>query len=171
MNMKLEYDSISPITNNLCVIEEVDENTGETAYMCMESGWATTEQMQIGSDAVDRYESHCTELMKAARVNDETRGLVWYPAFVQFPNVMLYCTGTSPANLKWEISEIVPILESEREMYPVPGNPGKFFESRIDVDNSKQFDKLDFETALDEVYTIVQRGYNEHQDQLRDNGL
>ena len=36
--LKLDYDETSPITGNVCVIVEADENTGAEHRMCMESG-------------------------------------------------------------------------------------------------------------------------------------
>ena len=37
--LKLDYDETSPITGNVCVIVEADENTGAEHRMCMESGF------------------------------------------------------------------------------------------------------------------------------------
>ena len=42
--MKLEYDAISPITKNMCVLSEADESNGIASHMCMESGFVTTDQ-------------------------------------------------------------------------------------------------------------------------------
>ena len=39
--LKLDYDETSPITGNVCVIVEADENTGAEHRMCMESGFVT----------------------------------------------------------------------------------------------------------------------------------
>ena len=38
--LKADYDEISPITGNKCVIIEVDEQSNTTSYICMESGYA-----------------------------------------------------------------------------------------------------------------------------------
>ena len=47
--MKLDYDMISPITGNKCVIVEADENTSINSYMCIETGYTTTDNFVVGS--------------------------------------------------------------------------------------------------------------------------
>ena len=41
--MNIEYDEISPITGNLCVVVEADPKVGRVSYLCMESGYTTTD--------------------------------------------------------------------------------------------------------------------------------
>jgi len=101
--MKLEYDAISPITKNMCVLSEADETTGVTSHMCMESGYVTTDQLINGTDAVTEYERTITQLMRNVKFVDLDTNLVWYPAFLRSAVAMLYCTGTSAADMTWEI--------------------------------------------------------------------
>lgn len=171
MNMNLTYDSISPVTNNLCVLEEVDTETGITSYMCMESGWTTSDVMKIGSEAIDMFESNCSQLMKDARIDDHDRGLSWFPTFIQMPTCMLYCAGSSVNNLRWEVAKVVPVSEDEGSLYPMPGRPGEYYSFKLDVDSANQYDKLDFDSALNELYSILEQDFHEYQDQLRDNGV
>lgn len=166
-DLKAEYDSYSPITGNLCVLEEADDATGLVSYMCMETGWTTAEHMKIGSETVEAFEKGISELMKDCKVEDEERGLVWYPAFLQMPNAMLYCAGETAETLRWEVAELVDIDGEERLKYPIPGRVNEYYTSRLDIENALTFDKTEFETALDELYKIVERGYDEYQ--LRDN--
>jgi len=108
--MKLDYDEKSPITGNVCVIVEADDKTDTTSYMCMESGFTTTDNMKINSDVVERYETQLTELMRKCKYEDDTRGLVWYPAFLQMQGIgMLYPTGTSRDDIKWEVCKVIAI--------------------------------------------------------------
>lgn len=109
--MKLEYDEVSPITGNLCVIVESDEQTNITSYMCMETGFTTTDKMQMGSELVTRYESQLTELMRASKFEDKERGLMWYPAFLQMPGIgMLYPSGKTRDDIKWEVCKVVMLV-------------------------------------------------------------
>ena len=39
------YDDISPITGNKCVIEEANEHDNTVSYLCMESGFASHENL------------------------------------------------------------------------------------------------------------------------------
>ena len=61
--INLDYDEISPVTGNKCVIIEADTETGDEHRMCMESGYVTRSSLKFGSDAVTEYEKGCTELM------------------------------------------------------------------------------------------------------------
>ena len=152
--MNLEYDQISPITNNKCVLVEADETTNTESYLCMESGYTSSDKLQIGSLDVTNYESSITELMRNEKFVDEERNLVWYPAFMPVPGAMLYCEGESN-NWQWKVARVVQITGAERIHYPVVGKEGEYHTSRLDVDNAKVYNKLDFESALNELYNIV----------------
>ena len=152
--MNLEYDQISPITNNKCVLVEADETTNTESYLCMESGYTSSDKLQIGSLNVTNYESSITELMRNEKFVDEERNLVWYPAFMPVPGAMLYCEG-EPNNWQWKVARVVQITGAERIHYPVVGKEGEYHTSRLDVDNAKVYNKLDFESALNELYNIV----------------
>jgi hypothetical protein len=156
--MKLEYDSNSPITGNLCVIEEADDS-GNTHYMCMDSGYTTTSYLTIGSDVTEEFESKLTELMRAVRHADVDRGLMWYPAFLQTPVAMLYCSGTGAHDLVWEVAQVVPLTEEEQKEYPIPGYEDMYFSSKLDTENSTKFDKANFAEALDMFYDILNKEY------------
>ena len=98
--MKLDYDEISPLTGNECVIVEADEKSDAVSYMCMETGFTTTDNMKIGSDLVEKYELQITDLMRDSRYHDEARGLVWYPAFLNIPGIgMLYPIGSCKGSI------------------------------------------------------------------------
>ena len=155
-NLKADYDAYSPVTGNFCVLAEADEDTNITSYMCMESGYSTTEKLKIGSEEVEKFEEQLTELMRDARIEDEELGLVWHPSFLQFPFGMLYMSGTSAHDMHWEVAEVVEVNEDERTKYPIPGRPGQYFTSRLDIENAMIFDRLDFQNALDALYSIVQ---------------
>ena len=158
--MKLDYDEKSPITGNVCVIVEADEETNTTSYMCMESGFTTTDNMKIGSDVVKEYESKLTELMRNSKYEDIDRGLIWYPAFLQMNGIgMLYPTGTSRNDLKWEVCKVVMIFGEDRKKYPIPGKDGEYFTSRLDVENAEKFEGNDFDSALDRFYSLTAEAY------------
>ena len=165
-NLKLDYDEKSPITGNVCVIVEADDKTNATSYMCMESGFTTTDNMKIDSELVEKYETQLTELMRKSKFEDKERGLVWYPAFLQMQGIgMLYPTGTTRDDLKWEVCKVVPIIGEERKKYPVPGKEGEYFTSRLDVENSEKFEGNEFDLALDRFYSLTAEVYRELEKQ------
>lgn len=164
--LRAEYDMISPVTGNKCVLAEADPDTGITSFMCMESGYVSAENMINESDHVMTFEQmNTTELMRDLKMVDADNR-VWYPTFIQMPFAMLYCEGESVSAWHWSLAEIVTIEGEERLKYPVPGKDGEYFTSKLDTDNAKVFDKLDFENAFAELYSIIERRFNEAE--LRD---
>ena len=153
--MKLEYDEISPLTGQKTVVVEADEQTNIESYICMESGYTTTDKLKIDSKEVEQYESTITELMIKVRFPDKESGLVWYPAFMQMPGGMLYVKGTSFDEMQWEVTKVVPIFGDERLEYPIPGRENEYYTSKLDVENAKIFSKSEFKLAFDELYSIV----------------
>jgi hypothetical protein len=157
--IKLDYDEISPITNNLCVIVEALDN-GMNSYMCMESGFVTNDSLRIGSDMIDIYEEHISQLMRDVKHIDETRGLVWYPTYIQVGQFVLYCTGTSMKDIGWEVAQIVPLTDDEMKNYPIPGRNAEYYQSRVDTDSAKFY--IDFESAMNSLYASVEKFYHEN---------
>ncbi len=152
--MKLDYDMISPLTGNKCVIVEADENLAINSYMCIETGYTTTDNFKVDSDVILQYEKQISALMKKIKFIDKETNLIWYPAFMPVPGAMLYCEGESE-NWQWKVARVVQITGAERIHYPVVGKEGEYHTSRLDVDNAKVYNKLDFESALNELYNIV----------------
>ena len=150
----LDYDSISPITGNKCVVEEAHPTTNSTSYLCMESGFTSHEHLLEGSDFLEKYEQPLTELMIACKIVDNDKR-VWYPTFMQMPGGMLYIEGESNLDWKWKVAQVVPIIGEERLRYPILGKENEYHTSRLDVENAKSFNKDDFQTALDELYITV----------------
>jgi len=150
----IDYDSISPITGNKCVVEEANEHNNTVSYLCMESGFTSHEKLMDETEFQEKYEKHLTELMINCKVVDnETRA--WYPTFMQLPGGMLYCEGKSPQSWNWKVARIVPLIGDERLNYPVLGKENEYHTSRLDVENAKTFNKGDFSNALESLYSIV----------------
>ena len=152
--MKIDYDSISPITGNKCVVEEANERDNSVSYLCMETGFTSNENLIEKSKFQKSYEKALTELMiKCKFVDNDNKA--WYPTFMQMPGAMLFCEGQSIYEWYWKVARIVPITGEERLKYPVLGKTDEYHTSRLDVENAKSFNKNDFQTALDELYITV----------------
>ena len=167
--MKLDYDEISPITKNKCVLVEADEQSNSVSYLCMESGFTTHEKLIEGSEFQTRYENHITDLMLSCKVIDDNEH-AWYPTFMQMPGGMLYTEGNSAQAWNWKVAEIVPLVGDERLQYPIPGKENEYHTSRLDVENAKSYNKNDFKNALDDLYSIVKKVYD-NENKLRDNSM
>ena len=158
--LKLDYDSISPITGNKCVLEEANEVDNSISYLCMESGYSSHEKLVEGSEYQSNFEKALTSLMIDCKTIDE-QSKAWYPSFMRTPFGMLYIDGDQKNRFVWKVARIIQLNEEERKKYPIPGKEGEYHTSRLDVDNAKSFEKNDFTNALDELYSVVKGGYNE----------
>jgi len=139
--MNIEYDEISPITGNKCVLVEADENTNIESRICMESGYTTNGRLKIDHDDIAKYELTITEFMRAKKHIDNELGCIWYPTFINIPNGMVYCESDNDT-LVWKTAPVVEMSKEERLQYPIPSKEGEYFSSRLDVENAKTYDKF-----------------------------
>ena len=160
--MNIEYDDISPITGNKCVVIEADETTGIESRMCMESGYTTSDTFKIDSDNIERYESGITEFMRDRKNIDNELNQIWYPIFMQIATGMLYCEGNIDNELEWKVAKVVDITGEDKLKYPVPGKSDEYYTSRLDVENSIAYSKYNFSLALNDLYSVVKEAYNEN---------
>tara|TARA_R110001592_G_scaffold10504_7_gene54379 strand:- start:7300 stop:7806 length:507 start_codon:yes stop_codon:yes gene_type:complete len=167
--MNIEYDAVSPITNNLCVVIEASPDSNVESQICMESGYTTTDLLKKDSEYLEKHEEQLTELMLDAKYEDTETGLVWYPTFMQMPGGMLYPQGTS-SKLQWAVAKVIPVTGEDRLQYPIPGKEGEYFTSKLDVDNANIYDTMDFKIALNDLYDIVKETLD-HENKLRDNSM
>jgi len=167
--MKLDYDEISPITGNKCVLVEADPEQNVQSYLCMESGYTTTDMLSKDSEYIKKHEEQLTDLMLDAKHEDDQTGLVWYPTFMQMPGGILYPEG-SPKAIEWKVAKVVPIFGDERLQYPIPGKEGEYFTSKLDVDNANSYNTGDFKLALNDLYDIVKETID-NENKLRDNSM
>ena len=153
--LKLDYDSISPITNNKCVLEEANETDNSISYLCMESGYSSHEKLIEGSEYQTNFEKALTSLMIECKIIDENKK-AWYPSFMRTPHAMLYIDGKTKEKFVWKVAKIVELIGEERKKYPVPGKENEYYTSKLDVENAIKFEGTDFETALDTFYKEMQ---------------
>jgi hypothetical protein len=166
--LKADYDEISPITGNKCVIIEVDESSKTISYVCMESGYVSNSMFEFESPAQLQYHDTISQLMRDLSKVDEERNLVWYPAFMQTPAGMLYVAGDTLTDAHWEVAPVIPISDEDREKYPVPGKEGRFYQSRAATELADKFDSQDFESAMGKLFDLTNALYD---DKLRNNSL
>jgi len=152
----IDYDSISPITGNKCVLEEANTQDNTVSYLCMESGFTSHEKLIDETEFQQKYEKHLTELMIQCKIIDDDNR-AWYPTFMQMPGAMLYCEGETVDSWYWKVAKIIPIIGDERLNYPMVGKENEYHTSRLDVDNANKYNKDNFANALEELYSIVKK--------------
>jgi len=61
---------------------------------------------------------------------------------------MVFANGVEASNWKWAAVKATPVTEEEKEKYPIPKQPGKFYEYRMDMTSIQHFEERDFMDAL-----------------------
>jgi hypothetical protein len=92
------------------------------------------------------------ELYKALAWEDPNTNLTWLPQTINHPTQgMIFANGTSSDNWKWAAVKATQVTEEEKEKYPIPKQPGKFYEYRMNMDTLQHFEEREFIDALEYV--------------------
>ncbi len=82
-------------------------------------------------------------------VSKDENGIMWMPSTVNLPQQgMIFANGPSKSDWGWAAVKAVPVLEEEKEKYPIPSKKGEFYEWRMDMTTLQMFPERDFMEAL-----------------------
>ena len=105
---------------------------------CINCGY-TTSTKYIGTKETNEEFQKLGEDMK--NWAKEENGRIWIPSIITLPVGMLYPIDKDN-EMKWSFAPMVEIPEEERKKYPNPNIPGKFYERKIDTENSEIHDEF-----------------------------
>jgi hypothetical protein len=132
---------------DLCYVIEITPEI--KTYSSLSCGFWTNSLMTKGSDFYNEQMETLPELYKDLAWEDPETKLVWLPQTVNEPKQgMVFANGTSTDNWKWAAVKAVPVTEEEKEKYPIPKQPGKFYEFRMDMETLQYFEERDFIEAF-----------------------
>jgi len=106
---------------------------------CINCGYTTSTKFTGTKETNEEFQK-LGEDMKNWAV--EKIGKVWIPSIITLPIGMLYPVNITVPNdkedkvMKWAFAPMVEIPEEDRKKYPNPSVPGKFYDKKIDTDNS-----------------------------------
>ena len=105
-----------------------------TNWMSLSCGYWTNSLMKEGSEFYNEQMETLPELYKDLAWKDESTELVWLPQTINEPKQgMVFANGTNAKEWKWSAVKAVPVTEEEKHKYPIPKQPGKFYEYRMDM--------------------------------------
>ena len=104
---------------------------------CINCGYTTTTKFTGMKETNEEFQK-LGEDMKNWAV--EKNGKIWIPSIITLPIGMLYPINNKNKELKWAFAPMVEIPEEDRKKYPNPNLPGKFYDKKIDTDNSVVYD-------------------------------
>jgi hypothetical protein len=132
-----------------CYVQEVNQDIKN--YQCYGCGFMTNSIMKKDSQFLEEQMELLPNLYKELMGEDES-GKVWMPSTINLPEKgMVFANGSNADNWKWAAVKSIPVLEDEKEKYPIPGKKGEFYKKRVDMDTLKEFEEGDYMEALDYI--------------------
>ena len=124
---------------------------GTDVYLCWTCGMTTNSLMENESDFErENYERTAEIIKDLKQVHDN---LAWYPKVINLQEKGMVFPEWNKRSKDWYWAAVksIPVTEDEKEKYPDPTNPGKFYEHRMDMKNIKRFSKLEFMDAAEMI--------------------
>ena len=158
--MEIKGDKLvnSPICDSdACYESEFQTQDGIIkTWLCMTSGYTSNTTMTLDSESLKKTLELTAELIKDLRQDHEPPGggetLAWFPTCITMPDKgMIFPEPHEEEEWKWTVVKTIPVLEEEKEKYPIPNKPGEFYKTRMDMEGVKRFDKLCFMDAAEEL--------------------
>ena len=132
--------------SDACYVDEVNQDI--KTYFCYGCGFQTNSLMKDGDVFYERQLEILPELYKDL-LNKDDDGHIWMPSTVNIPTQgMIFANGSSLSDWGWAAVKAVPVLEEEKEKYPLPGKEGQYYEWRMDMTTLQMFPERDFIEAL-----------------------
>jgi len=126
-----------------------------TNWMSLSCGYWTNSLMTKDSEFYNEQMEVLPELYKALAWEDPETKLTWLPQTINLPTQgMVFANGTSSDNWKWAAVKATQVTEEEKEKYPIPKQPGKFYEYKMDMETLQHFEERDFIDALEYIGLI-----------------
>jgi hypothetical protein len=132
--------------SDACYVEEVNQDI--KTYFCYGCGFQTNSLMKEGETFYEEQIKILPELYKDLTNKDED-GIMWMPSTINLPQQgMIFANGPSKEDWGWAAVKAVPVLEEEKEKYPIPNKKGEYYEWRMDMSTLQMFPERDFIEAL-----------------------
>lgn len=145
--------------SDACYESEVNATT--ITWLCWTCGFTSNSKMVDGSSLVEHNEKNTAELIKDLKQlhnNTSPSKTVALPKLAWFPTVlnirdkgMVFPEGKSTKDWHWKAVKAIPVPKEDQSKFPIPGQPGKFYEYQMDMKNQKEFGRFSFMDAAEEI--------------------
>jgi len=123
------------------------ELQGLMNYLCIGCGFTSNGNFDPESEFTQDVELGNPQIVNALKFYDKDRNLNWYPSVINTTNGMIFPEGDFK-DWEWKFAPIVKMDGEEKKQYPILGQPGEFYETRLGVELAQTFDKTNFQGAL-----------------------
>ena len=117
-------------------------NEGEDK-LDLETGYFTRESFLENSNACEKFEQTVTQLIRDTKKVEGGRN--WYLTTITLPAGILFPDGKK-GKYSWVVAPVVNIEPDDYKNYPIEGEPGKTYNTRVGIEDAKKFDQ--FKEAL-----------------------
>ena len=105
----------------------------------IDTGYFTREAFTSGSDECAMFEDTVTQLIIDAK--QEKDGRMWYLTTITLPGGILFPDGDID-DYRWVVAPVVAVLDMDKNKYPIPGEEGETYNSRVGIEDAKQFEQF-----------------------------
>ena len=135
--------------SNACYTKEI--NPKFITYQYYGCGFTTNSLMKKNEKFLGEQMEKLPKLHKELLGEDED-GFVWMPQTINIADKgMVFANGKNGDNWKWSAVLAVPVLDEDKEKYPIPNKEGEYYKWRMNMDTIKSYDEKDFMDALEYI--------------------
>ena len=135
---------ISPIDGNKHCFYHKDDKTGIESYLCMTSGYTSTSLFVKGSESCKKAIENSPPLVVDLQQYDPERNLIWLPVVLNMGKLGIIWPEGHKDKWYWKFANMVDIPKEEQKDYPIPGEEGKFYENKLDIENVMTYESNQF---------------------------
>ena len=103
---------------------------------CINCGYTTSTKFRGIKSDNDEFKKLGEDMKNWAK---EENGYIWIPTVMALPIGMLYPINVKK-KMKWAFAPMIEIPEEDRKNFPNPSAPGKFYDKKVDTENSIIYD-------------------------------
>ena len=103
---------------------------------CINCGYTTSTKFRGIKSDNDEFKKLGEDMKNWAK---EENGYIWIPTVMALPIGMLYPINIKK-EMKWAFAPMIEIPEEDRKNFPNPSSPGKFYDKKVDTENSIIYD-------------------------------
>ena len=122
------------------------------SYMCFNCGFMSNSIYT--EDNLNQIENS-SRLVNDLKYFDEERKIYWYPSVVNMGQKGIIFPEGKPDSWCWKYAQVVQIEQEEQLDYPIPGEDGKYYTEKLDVENAKSYGQYEFLKACKDMGITV----------------
>lgn len=138
----------------ICDKDELISEQGES--LCLSCGYMTNSTLTLAENKWEEFEKKSHTLLKDIKQLDKKNNCYWYPSVVDFYKKGIVFPHGTKDNWEWAFAPYEPMLPVERLNARVPNTNDLYYEYRIDMNQLKKYDRLEFKQAMQNLGEIYE---------------